>query len=157
MVELVHGALVASMLVTAPSVAHLPVPDLRGIVAETQALVGPDAILTARVKSTRSTLQKMQRKNLAVDEVLDRFGLRLRVASIDECYTLLDRLHERYEPVAGSYDDYIAAPKPNGYQSLHTAVLVPGLGVTEFQVRTHAMHDLAESGAAAHWRYKLTA
>lgn len=153
MVGLVQGALLASVLAAAPSVGSA---DLVGLVAETQSLLGGDAIVTARVKSAHSTLQKMQRKNLAVDEVLDRIGLRLRVASVDDCYALLDRLHERYEPVAGSFDDYIASPKPNGYQSLHTAVIVPGLGVTEFQVRTHDMHREAESGAAAHWRYKLT-
>ena len=157
MVDLFQSALLASMFAGGPTVGHISGPDLRGLVSETHALTGGDAIITARVKSAHSTLQKMQRKNLAVDDVLDRLGLRLRVASVDECYTFLDRLHERYEPVAGSFDDYIASPKANGYQSLHTAVVVPGLGVTEFQLRTHAMHREAESGAAAHWRYKLTA
>lgn len=107
-----------------------------------------------RTKSAWSTWKKMQAKRLALDEVHDRIALRVIVDTEEEARRVLDALHARYRPVAGEFDDYIANPKPNGYRSLHTAVHVDG-GTAEFQVRTWAMHHAAESGDAAHWRYKL--
>ena len=112
-----------------------------------------DAVLTARVKAAESLAAKAERKQLRPDEVLDRIGLRVVVDSIADCYTVLDAIHSRYVPVLGNQDDYIAHPKANGYQSLHTAVRTP-LGVAEFQVRTHDMHAHAEHGGASHFAYK---
>lgn len=117
--------------------------------------VGVEGLLTARVKTPESVAAKAARKGLHPDQVLDRIGLRVCVDGIDDCYAVLDAVHARYAPIVGSQDDYIANPKPNGYQSLHTAVLTP-MGVAEFQVRTHGMHHHAESGGAAHDRYKAS-
>ena len=80
-------------------------------------------------------------------------GLRIQVATEADCYAVLAALHDRYAPVPDSQDDYIAHPKANGYQSLHTAVRTP-LGVAEFQIRTPQMHAHAEHGGASHARYK---
>jgi GTP pyrophosphokinase len=118
--------------------------DARGISGE----------VSWRTKSAWSTFRKMQRKGIALDEVYDRIALRLIVDEPHEAYALLDALHDRYPAIAGETDDYIRQPKANGYQSLHTAVRVDGQAV-EFQLRTWAMHEAAEAGDAAHWRYKL--
>ena len=107
-----------------------------------------------RTKSAYSTWRKMERKGLTVDQVLDRVALRLVVDTEASVYALLGALHERYTPLDDAFDDDIAQPKPNGYQSIHTAVHVDGQ-VAEFQLRTYAMHEAAEQGDAAHWRYKL--
>lgn len=157
MVSVLRSALAMSMLGGGLAAGALAIRDLdvRGLVAETEALVGGEAVVTGRIKTVDSALLKMQRKSLAVDEVLDLVGLRLRVDDVEQCYALLERVHRRYAPIEGAFDDYIANPKANGYQSLHTAVWVPGVGPTEFQIRTHEMHREAETGAAAHWRYKL--
>jgi len=112
--------------------------------------------LSWRSKSLYSTWRKMQRKGLRADQVMDRVALRVVLDDEAACREVLAALHERYEPVDGEFDDYIAQPKPNGYQSLHTVVRVDG-EVAEVQLRTHAMHAHAERGAAAHWRYKLAA
>jgi GTP pyrophosphokinase len=114
---------------------------------------GLEGLVTARLKSPQSVWSKAQRKGLNPNQVLDRLGLRIRVESTEDCYAVWDRVHAHFAPVQGSQDDYIASPKSNGYQSLHSAVQTP-LGIAEFQVRTHAMHRHAESGAAAHRRYK---
>lgn len=109
----------------------------------------------ARVKSPESLAAKAVRKGMPEADVLDRVGLRVRVETEAECYAVLEAIHDRFPQVVGAQDDYIARPKANGYQSLHTAVLTP-LGVAEFQVRTHAMHHHAEHGGAAHAGYKAS-
>lgn len=114
---------------------------------------GLEAVLTARVKDPASVMAKAVRKGVSPDQLLDRWGLRVRVNTVQECYRVQALLHERYPVIPGSEDDYIAGPKDNGYQSLHSAVRTP-YGVAEFQVRTHAMHEHAEHGGAAHWLYK---
>lgn len=116
--------------------------------------VGVDGIVTARVKSPASLLAKMQRKQLPLEAIHDRLAVRIRVDEEADCYRVLDALHERFTPIEAELDDYIAAPKPSGYRSLHTAVRVGTQQTAEFQVRTHAMHAEAETGRAAHWRYK---
>ncbi|WP_457422078.1 RelA/SpoT family protein [Roseateles sp. P5_E7] len=116
----------------------------QGIAAEVQG----------RPKHLYSIHKKMQGKDLALDRVFDLRALRVIVASVADCYAVLARLHELYAPVPGEFDDYIAKPKPNGYQSLHTIVLGPDERVMEVQIRTREMHDHAEHGVAAHWAYK---
>lgn len=112
-----------------------------------------DGAVSGRIKSPESLAAKMRRKGLAAHEVLDRVALRVRVDSVEQCYAVMARLVDRYPLIDGSFDDYITAPKANGYQSLHAALRTPH-GPIEFQVRTHAMHQHAELGGAAHWRYK---
>lgn len=131
--------------------------DLQRVVAATEEMLansGMDGVVTSRVKSRYSTARKMARKGLEPGEVFDRLGVRVQVTTTDECYAVIDELHRRFAPIDGRFDDYIAAPKPNGYASLHTAVAVSGVGPVEFQVRTAEMHRAAEHGDAAHWRYK---
>ena len=112
--------------------------------------------VSSRVKSIYSTHRKMTRKGTPMNQILDRLAMRIIVNTEAECYAVMDQLNRLHPPISGSSDDYIAHPKPNGYRSLHTAARVLGTGTpVEFQVRTREMHDAAEAGPAAHWRYKL--
>jgi GTP pyrophosphokinase len=99
----------------------------------------------------------MVRTGKGLDEIMDRVGMRIIVASVPECYTVLGLLHTHFKPIPGTFDDYIGLPKDNGYQSLHTCVY-PVREIShkpiEFQVRTTLMHMEAEHGSAAHWMYK---
>ncbi len=123
-----------------------------GIVAEVQG----------RPKHLYSIWKKMQGKGLALDRVFDLRALRVIVADVPACYAALSQVHAGHRPVPGEYDDYIARPKPNGYQSLHTVVLFDETDgaagdagrPVEVQIRTAAMHEHAEHGVAAHWAYK---
>jgi len=107
-----------------------------------------------RPKHIYSIWKKMQGKRLDFAQVLDLSALRVLVTDVDACYAALACVHQRYTPVAGEFDDYIARPKPNGYQSLHTVVLDDEKRALEVQIRTRAMHEHAEHGVAAHWAYK---
>ncbi len=118
------------------------------------AAQGIEAIVQGRPKHLYSIHKKMQGKSLALDRVFDLRALRVVVEDVADCYAVLARLHELYAPVAGEYDDYIARPKPNGYQSLHTVVMAADGRAMEVQIRTRAMHEHAEHGVAAHWAYK---
>jgi GTP pyrophosphokinase len=115
---------------------------------------GLRAEVQGRPKHLYSIWKKMQGKGLSLDRVFDLRALRVIVPEVADCYAVLSRLHELYAPVAGEFDDYIARPKPNGYQSLHTVVLGPDERTMEVQIRTRAMHEHAEHGVAAHWAYK---
>src|SRR6218665_697322 len=115
---------------------------------------GLDATVQGRPKHLYSIHKKMQGKGLELERVFDLRALRVVVPEVADCYAALSRLHELYAPVAGEFDDYIAKPKPNGYQSLHTVVLGPDGRAMEVQIRTRAMHEHAEHGVAAHWAYK---
>jgi GTP pyrophosphokinase len=113
-----------------------------------------DGEVTGRPKHIYSIWSKMQRKNLGFSEVYDIRALRVLVPTIADCYEVLSWLHSQWENIPGEYDDYIAAPKENGYRSLHTAVVGPDNKILEIQIRTFDMHSEAELGVCAHWRYK---
>ena len=121
--------------------------DLSGIKAE----------VTGRPKHLYSIQQKIERysaQGRQFNEIYDLLAVRVLVESVGECYHALGIVHNLWHPIPGSFDDYIATPKPNGYQSLHTAVLYRGTTPLEIQIRTREMHLAAEYGVAAHWRYK---
>ena len=113
--------------------------------------------ISGREKTVFSIYRKMHEKHLSFTQVSDLFGFRITVPSLPECYLSLGVLHQLYKPVPGRFKDYVAIPKANGYQSLHTTLVSPLGTAVEFQVRTEAMHAVAEKGIAAHWMYKLDA
>jgi GTP diphosphokinase / guanosine-3',5'-bis(diphosphate) 3'-diphosphatase len=115
---------------------------------------GIRAELSGRAKHLWSIAQKMRRKSVGFDEVYDLLAIRVIVADVPGCYAALGIVHTLWPPIPGQFDDYIAVPKANLYQSLHTAVMGPGGQPVEIQVRTQEMHALSEYGIAAHWRYK---
>ncbi len=116
--------------------------------------LGLEVEVQGRPKHLYSIWKKMQGKNLPLARVFDQRALRVVCSDVAACYTVLSRLHELYSPVDGEFDDYIARPKPNGYQSLHTVVRDAQGRAMEVQIRTRAMHEHAEHGVAAHWAYK---
>jgi GTP pyrophosphokinase len=118
------------------------------------AVAGIRADVSGRPKHVYSIWNKMRAKQLAPEQVHDVRALRVIVDEIAACYQVLSLVHERFAAVPGEYDDYIARPKPNGYQSLHTVVLDARGRPLEIQIRTRRMHESAELGLAAHWRYK---
>ena len=107
-----------------------------------------------RPKHIYSIWKKMQKKNLRVDQLFDIRAVRVIVPKLEDCYTALSIIHTQYKHLPEHFDDYIAQPKPNGYQSIHTVVLGKGDKPIEVQIRTQKMHDDAELGVAAHWKYK---
>ncbi len=115
---------------------------------------GIRADLSGRAKHLWSIAQKMRRKGVGFNEVYDLLAIRVIVQDVPSCYAALGVVHTLWPPIPGQFDDYIAVPKANMYQSLHTAVMGPGGQPLEIQVRTQEMHGLAEYGIAVHWRYK---
>ncbi|TVR94655.1 MAG: bifunctional (p)ppGpp synthetase/guanosine-3',5'-bis(diphosphate) 3'-pyrophosphohydrolase, partial [Wenzhouxiangellaceae bacterium] len=124
--------------------------QLKHVVGE----VGIKAEISGRAKHVYSIWRKMQRKGLDFHELFDVRAVRVMVDSVAECYSVLGLVHTHWQPVPGEFDDYITNPKPNLYQSLHTAVTGAKGRAVEVQIRTHDMHRHAELGVAAHWRYK---
>ena len=123
---------------------------IHGKLAEARIKAG----VFGREKSLYSIYRKMVEKHLSFSQVLDIYGFRVIVADITACYLALGALHSRFMPVPGKFKDYIAIPKVNGYQSLHTTLIGPYGTPIEVQIRTQAMHHLAEEGIASHWLYK---
>ena len=115
---------------------------------------GIAALVQGRPKHIYSIFKKMRGKLLDFDRVFDIRALRVIAADVNGCYAALGFVHSVFTPIDGEFDDYIAKPKPNGYQSLHTVVRDSAGRAVEIQIRTHAMHDHAEHGVAAHWAYK---
>ena len=111
-------------------------------------------LITGREKTVYSIYRKMREKHTSFAQVSDIFGFRIVVQTLPDCYLALGVLHQLYKPVPGRFKDYVAIPKANGYQSLHTTLVSPLGTAVEFQIRTEQMHAVAESGIAAHWLYK---
>jgi len=130
------------------------VDRMRGDVEKAFADARTKVSISSREKTVYSIYRKMREKHAGFAQVNDIFGFRVVVHSLPECYLSLGTLHQLYKPVPGRFKDYIAIPKLNGYQSLHTTLVNPLGTAVEFQVRTEEMHAVAEAGIAAHWMYK---
>ena len=126
----------------------------RAQLAAEMAAAGVRCEVHGRPKHLYSVWKKMRGKGLGVDRIFDLRALRVIVDDVADCYAVLARVHALYAPQPGEFDDYIAKPKPNGYQSLHTVVRGRDGAALEVQIRTRAMHEHAEHGVAAHWAYK---
>jgi GTP pyrophosphokinase len=113
-----------------------------------------NAKISGRIKHIYSIYKKIQRKKTTVDNIYDANAVRILVPTITDCYTVLSAVHAKWTPITDEFDDYIAKPKQNGYQSIHTAILRDDGTPVEIQIRTIEMHEKSELGIAAHWKYK---
>ena len=130
------------------------IAEIKGILEKKLAENGIPAEVTGRIKRTYSIYQKMKRQGIELDQVYDLVALRVITDTVRNCYGALGIIHNTWRPVPGRIKDFIAMPRPNGYGSLHTSV-IPASGVPfEIQIRTPEMHEIAEQGIAAHWKYK---
>ena len=130
---------------------------INGIVEEVRSQIekeGIEATIDGRAKHYFSIYKKMVTQNKSLEQIYDLFAIRIIVESERDCYTVLGVIHEIYKPIPGRFKDYIAMPKPNNYQSLHTTLIGPQGQPFEIQIRTYEMHRTAEYGIAAHWKYK---
>jgi GTP diphosphokinase / guanosine-3',5'-bis(diphosphate) 3'-diphosphatase len=130
------------------------IAEVNSIIIKKLEAEGIDAEVSGRPKHFYSIYQKMESQNLVYDQIYDLVAFRILVDTQRECYEALGLVHSQWRPVPGRFKDYIALPKLNMYQSLHTSVIGPYGERIEIQIRTHEMHRIAEEGIAAHWRYK---
>jgi len=119
---------------------------------ENEGIANPE--IYGRAKHINSIFNKMKKKNKRLEEIYDLLAIRIEVETLKDCYSALGVVHAMWNHIPSEFDDYIANPKPNGYQSLHTAIVGPQKRTIEIQIRTRQMHAYAELGVAAHWRYK---
>lgn len=125
---------------------------IRGLLAENDIA----GTVYGRLKQPYSTWRKLRQKELGLEQLYDLIAFRVIVPDLEDCYRVLGLVHSLWHPIQGMFEDYIALPKPNGYQSLHTLVIGSHGERMEIQIRTRAMHEVAENGLAAHWHYKET-
>jgi len=130
------------------------IDKIRTAVEERLSEAGIEATIEGRIKRLHSIQQKLKRQRIELDQVYDFVALRVLVKSIPDCYAALGVLHNAWRPVPGRVKDFIAMPRPNGYRSLHTSVIGDDGHPFEVQIRTDEMHQVAEEGIAAHWKYK---
>ena len=130
------------------------VQQLVGEVKKSIEAAGIKADIEGRAKHFFSIYKKMKNQGKTIDQIYDLFAIRIIVESVKDCYAALGVIHEMYKPIPGRFKDYIAMPKPNMYQSLHTTLIGPTGQPFEIQIRTYEMHRTAEYGIAAHWKYK---
>ncbi len=130
------------------------VEDICENVRKAISAAGIDGEVNGRVKHFFSIYKKMRNQNKTLDQIYDLFAIRIIVSTVKDCYAALGVIHEMYKPIPGRFKDYIAMPKPNMYQSLHTTLIGQTGQPFEIQIRTYDMHKAAEYGIAAHWKYK---
>jgi len=145
---------VAQLLDEKRTERELYMEQLRASVESQLRAQSISAVVQGRPKHIYSIVKKMRGKSLAFEQLFDLRALRVVVPTVKDCYQALSWVHSHFTPLVEEFDDYIAKPKPNGYQSLHTIVRDDAGKAVEIQIRTQAMHEHAESGVAAHWAYK---
>jgi GTP pyrophosphokinase len=130
------------------------VAEVKAIIAGKLDQQGIKGEVSGRSKHLYSIYRKMVARNVELDEIYDLIALRILVNDVRDCYEVLGVIHSTWKPIPGRFKDYIAMPKGNMYQSLHTTVIGPQGDRMEVQIRSHEMHDVADAGIAAHWQYK---